>query len=161
MEWIREFFGEGKELSALQMSARAFVFFFITLIYLRVGGVRTLGKKSPVDMVIIIVLGSLIARGVTGASSFAATASASAVLVLTARLMAWLGARNKKVETMTKGQRLLLFRNGRFYKEAFRKANITRHEFFESLRLETQSDDPGPIAEAYMEVSGRISFIRK
>src|SRR5215831_11046179 len=73
MEWIRILFGEGKDLDCLQMSCRAVVAFFITLVLIRMAGIRTFGKKSAFDNVIIIMLGSILSRVVVGASPFIPT----------------------------------------------------------------------------------------
>jgi uncharacterized membrane protein YcaP (DUF421 family) len=159
METINDILGTGKELTAMQMSIRAFIFFFITLIYLRIAGLRILGKKSTVDMIIVIVLGSVIARGIAGASGFGSTLAASFVLVLLHRFISWLTCKSKRVEKMIKGEKLLLFENGAYLKNNMERANITEHDFMEALRLATQQKDNKKIAAAYLETNGELSFI--
>src|SRR6476620_2190228 len=100
MEVLNEIFGTGKDLTALQMSARAFVFFFITLLYIRISGMRSFGKKSSIDMIIVIVLGSVIARGIAGASGFGATAASAAVLLIAHRLTAWICMKSEFAEKL-------------------------------------------------------------
>src|SRR4051794_5067916 len=109
MELLNQVFGVGKEITASQMSARAFVFFLITLIYLRIAGVRTFGKKSSIDMIILIVLGSVIARGIAAASPFGATVVSSLVLVITHRLFSWLTCKFRSLEKLIKGEKLILY----------------------------------------------------
>lgn len=75
MDWIKVFFGEGKDLDALQMSCRSVVTFIIALVLLRLAGIRTFGKRSAFDNVIIIMLGSILSRVPVGASPFVRTVS--------------------------------------------------------------------------------------
>jgi uncharacterized membrane protein YcaP (DUF421 family) len=82
MEWIKIVFGEGKDLDTLQMSCRAVVAFLITLLLIRIAGIRTFGKKSAFDNVIIIMLGSILSRVVVGASPFIPTTVACLAFVL-------------------------------------------------------------------------------
>ncbi len=81
-------FGEGKDLNTLQMACRAFVVFFITLAFIRFTGMRTFGVKSAFDHCIIIMLGAVLSRSITGASAFLPTITAAFVLVLVHKILA-------------------------------------------------------------------------
>ena len=161
MELIHQLFGEGKDLNALQMSMRALVMFFLTLIFIRIGGMRTFGKKSAFDSIIVIVLGSVVARGIAGASSFGATVAASLTMVIIHRLLGWLIVKSKAVETVIKGKRILLYENGRTLERNLAKASLSHDDLYESLRQEAQTESLDGVDKAYMENSGRISFILK
>ncbi len=50
---ITELFGEGKDLNALQMSCRTVVMFIIALAFFRIAGIKTFGKNSAFDNIII------------------------------------------------------------------------------------------------------------
>lgn len=152
-------FGVGKELTAVQMSARAFVFFFITIIYLRIAGLRTLGRKSSIDMVIVIILGSVIARGIAGASGFGGTLASSLVLVIIHRLVSWLAYKSKRLEKLVKGEKLLLYNDGSFVNRNMQKAGITEHDLLEALRLLMQKEQLKDVKAVYMETNGQLSFI--
>lgn len=158
METLQEIFGTGRDLNALQMSARAVAFFFITLIYIRIAGMRTFGKKSSVDIVIVIILGSVVARGISGASGFSATLASSAVLVLVYRFTSWLTLKSRTLERLVKGNKLLLFSEGSFNEKNMQQAGISRHDFMESLRLTGKGEDLTRVASGYMESNGQLSF---
>lgn len=87
-ELIFKLFGEGKDLNALQMGDRAFVMFFITLFLIRLAGMRAFGQKSAFDTIIVIMVGAILSRAVTGASAFFPTVIAGAVLAVVHRLLA-------------------------------------------------------------------------
>lgn len=161
MELLTDIFGSGRNLTFLQMGARAFIFFFITLIFLRIAGMRTLGKKSSIDMIILIVLGSVIARGIAGVSGFGSTLVASFVLVLLHRFVSWLSYKSRIVEKLIKGERLLLYEDGTYIKNNMERAGISEHDFLEALRLNIQETDPTLISTVYLETNGQLSFIKK
>jgi uncharacterized membrane protein YcaP (DUF421 family) len=68
MQLLVSIFGEGRDLSVLQMSFRAVVVFLLALLMLRITGQRTFGQKTAVDQVVMIILGAVLSRGVTGSS---------------------------------------------------------------------------------------------
>ena len=88
MDILSTLFGHGKDLNSLQMICRAAVSFFLTLILIRIAGIRTFGKKTPFDNVITIMLGSIFSRVVVGASPFIPTTLACLAFVLIHRLLA-------------------------------------------------------------------------
>ncbi len=161
MEIIHRLFGEGKDLNALQMSMRAFVFFFLTLLFIRISGRRVFGKKSPFDNIIVIVLGSVVARGIAGASSFGATVAASFVLVIIHRLLSWFMIKNKSIEKLVNGNDILLYQNGEIIPNNLMKAGMSKDDLYASLRLETKAETLEEVEKSYMETNGRISFILK
>src|ERR1700704_4548138 len=137
MEWIYTIFGHGKNLDVLQMSSRAILVFFITLILLRIAGVRTFGKKSAFDNVIIIMLGSVLSRAVVGASPFIPTTVACLSFVLVHWLLAWLSLYNKTIGRWVKGEKASLYtaEKGGENTGNMKKARISRKDLDEGLRL--------------------------
>ncbi len=104
-ELINKLLGEGKDLNALQMADRAFVMFFITLFLIRVAGMRSFGQKSAFDTIIVIMLGAILSRAVTGASAFFPTVIAGAVLALVHRLLALISIFNEIIGAVINGKK--------------------------------------------------------
>jgi uncharacterized membrane protein YcaP (DUF421 family) len=155
--WI----GHGENLSALQMSVRATIIFIVLLFLIRVGGVRIFGRRSGFDTVIVITMGSVLARGIVGASPFFATIAASAVMIVIHRLLGWLSSINRPFEKIIKGDHLVLYDKDRIVKKNLEKSSLSREDIEESLRLETKSSSLEQVETAYLETNGRISFILK
>src|ERR1700733_6885187 len=57
MHLLIEIFGEGKDLTFLQMTARGIVVFFLALLLIRISGRRSFGMHMPLDNIISIMLG--------------------------------------------------------------------------------------------------------
>src|ERR1700759_2233854 len=109
MPWIDTIFGHGRDLDTLQMVCRAIVAFIITLALIRIAGVRTFGKRSAFDNVIIIMLGSIFSRVVVGARPFIPTTLASLAFVLVHKFLGWLSYKSDIIGRLVKGERTSLY----------------------------------------------------
>jgi uncharacterized membrane protein YcaP (DUF421 family) len=161
MNTINLIFGEGDQLTALQIGARSFVMFFIALILIRIGGVRIFAKKSSFDDILVIMLGAILSRGVVGATPFWHTVAAAAVMIALHRLVSWLCIKNTKVEAVVKGQSVVLYSNGQILRRNLVTCSLSENDLLTSLRLETSKTTFDDVATAFMESNGRISFILK
>ncbi|KIC95407.1 DUF421 domain-containing protein [Flavihumibacter solisilvae] len=161
MNTIHTIFGDGDQLNTWQMSARAILMFFISLVLIRIGGMRLVGKRSVFDTIIIITLGSVLARGVVGASPFLATVAASTAMVLVSKLIAFICCFSETFDNLVKGKALLLYDDGKILWQNLKSASLSKEDLMESLRLEMKSEDLNSIQQAFLESNGRISFIKK
>ncbi|PWT73091.1 MAG: hypothetical protein C5B59_14220 [Bacteroidetes bacterium] len=161
MDWVDTFFGHGKDLNSLQMSCRAIVIFFITLILLRIAGIRTFGKKSAFDNVIIIMLGSILSRAVVGASPFLPTCVSSLAFVLIHWALGKLSYYFDFVGKIVKGEKISLFRNGNLNNKAMRRASISLKDLEEGLRLSLNDSDWAKVKEMFLERGGEISVVKE
>ena len=161
MDIMQTLVGEGEKLTVLQMSVRAFVMFIITLVLIRFAGLRTFAKQSSFDNIIVIMLGAVLARGVVGASPFWSTVGASVIMVIMHRVIAWMAVKNPKFERLVKGSYIKLYQNGALVGNSLEKTGMSENDLHESLRLETNKLTLSHIDTAFMETSGKISFILK
>src|SRR5215467_456317 len=138
MNRIHEWIGYGENLTAFQMSARAAIMFVIMLILIRIGGVRIFGKRSGFDTIIMMTMGSIVARGIVGASPFLSTVAAAAAMIVVHRVFGLLSS-NRILETLIKGTPLTLYKDGRILSNNLRRASLTVEDLKESLHLETKS----------------------
>src|SRR3954470_1744931 len=109
---IEVFWGSGEQLTPLQMAIRSFSMFFILLTLIRIGGMRIFGKKTAFDSILVIMLGSVLARGVVGASPFLSTIAAAAIMVVIHRILGLLAMRYTWVGKIVKGVRHSLYKDG-------------------------------------------------
>ena len=158
---INEIFGSGETLTAMQMAARAFVMFFIALLLVRIGGMRIFGKKTAFDNILVIMLGVILSRGVTGASPSFSTVAAGAAMVLIHKVLGWLAMTHVWVGKIVKGYRHSLYKNGEIDQKNLRKTSISKDDLLEGVRVEIHSDSLENVKEIFMEKTGQISVVKK
>lgn len=161
MELIHQLFGQGKDLNALQTTDRAIVIFFLTLLMIRIAGMRSFGLKSAFDNIIVIMLGALMSRPIVGASAFVPTIAAGFTISIIHRLLAWAAFRNKTINHAVTGSFFNLFKDGKFNDDGLRKCNVTVDEVMGHLRTDIHDDQLGNVREINMERSGKLSIVKK
>lgn len=161
MSTLYDIFGHGKDLTPLQMSARAIVIFIAGLVLIRIAGRRAFGQKTPFDSVISILLGAILSRAVVGASPFIATVVASTAIVVMHRLFATLGFYSDAFGKLVKGESKILYKDGKMHKDHMRTCMITKKDMEESVRLNSNLQFIEEAAEVYAERDGQISVIKK
>ncbi len=161
MNLIDEIFGQGQELTTLQMSARAFIVFIIALALIRVSGKRSFGMHMPFDNAIPILLGAILSRAVTGASPFFATIAASAVITVLHRLFAWICIHNDTFGKIVKGESKVLYADEKLVKENMEKCLVSEKDLLESIRINGNTETLMNIKSIWMERSGKISVVKK
>jgi uncharacterized membrane protein YcaP (DUF421 family) len=161
MEIINELFGQGKDLNTLQMSLRAVIVFFIALAMIRFTGMRVFGIKSAFDTCIIIMLGSVLSRAVTGASPFFPTIIASFIMMIIHKVIARWSVSNQRISHLVKGTHLSLYKNGTLNEKNLKKCSLSYGDIMEEIRLELNQDTMENIEEIFMERTGKISVIEK
>jgi uncharacterized membrane protein YcaP (DUF421 family) len=147
--------------TALQMAAKALVIFLISLILIRVAGIRTLGKQTAFDQLTVLMLGAIMGRAIVTTQSFFGSIIAALVLVLLHRLMAIITFRSKRIGSIIKGKQILLFKEGKKQEENLKKTHITEEDILEALRQNTNAASLEKIKEVYLERSGEISLIKE
>jgi uncharacterized membrane protein YcaP (DUF421 family) len=161
MNILHTLFGEGKDLDSLQMTCRAIVAFFLTLVMIRIAGIRTFGKKSAFDNVIVIMLGSIFSRVVVGASPFIPTTIACIAFVLVHRLLAWMSLYNDTLGRWIKGEASTLYVDGKTNEKNMRNAVISEKDLHESIRHQLHEDSLEQVKAIIQERNGEISIIKK
>jgi uncharacterized membrane protein YcaP (DUF421 family) len=160
MDIITTLFGEGKDLNTLQMACRAFVLFFITLLFIRIAGMRSFGKKSAFDEIVVIMLGAVLSRAVTGASAFVPTVVAALVLALVHKGVAHISTLNKTIGKLSRGSKIILYKNGNLLHDNLKKCSLAQEDILEELRLSLHQNDLHDVSEIFMETNGKISIIK-
>jgi|SRR6185436_16247191 len=162
MELFNNILGlDAEKLEAYQMAARAVIIFFISLLLLRIAGIRTLSKQSAFDTLTSLMLGAIMGRAVVANQSFFGSILAALVLMLLHRLMAWITFHNKKAGGIIKGESLLLMKDGKKQLKNLSKEHITEEDILEALRRNVNMTSLEKIKEVYLERSGDISIIKE
>ncbi len=156
---IETVFGHGRDLDSLQMAARAFLLFFVALALIRIGGMRSFGRKSSLDSVIVIMLGAVLSRPIVGASPAIPAVLASFVLVLLHRVVALATASVPWLDRLVKGRPVVLYERGTIDKTAMRRAGISRNDLVEAVHRHARKPELADVEAVVVEASGELSVI--
>jgi uncharacterized membrane protein YcaP (DUF421 family) len=160
MHILSTLFGHGKDLNSLQMVSRAAVSFFLTLILIRIAGIRTFGKKTPFDNVITIMLGSIFSRVVVGASPFIPTTLACLAFVLIHRLLARASFYSNWIGFLVKGEASSLYEDGHLNIKNMRAASVSENDLLESVRQRINEGDFSHVRQIVQERNGEVSVVK-
>lgn len=152
---------ESKDLTLVQMSLRGLIVLIAALVILRLGSKRALAQKTAFDTVLLVVLASVLARGINGNAGLWPTIGASFVFVLVHRLIGSLATRSHALGCLLKGRPQVILRDGQFDRGAMRRNHISEHDFEEDMRVSAEMEDKARLKTARVERSGDISFIKK
>jgi uncharacterized membrane protein YcaP (DUF421 family) len=72
---------ESKDITVLQMAFRAAVTYAVTLAIVRLGKKRLMGGNTAFDVIVGVIIGSTVSRGLTGNAPLASTLAAAAAIV--------------------------------------------------------------------------------
>jgi len=161
MELLKQIFGEGKDLSILQMSCRGVVVFIIALLLIRISGRRSFGVRTALDNIISISLGAILSRAVVGASDFAAVVVTCFVIVLMHRLFGWFISTSKRFGKIMEGNKIKLYEDGKFLHSNMHRALVCEEDIMQGVRKSALTEDMNTIDKVYIERNGEISAIRK
>ena len=162
MELAENLFGlHAERLETHQMIVRAIIIFFIALTFIRISGVRTLGKQTAFDHLTALMLGAIMGRAIVAADQpFFGSIIATLVIMLLHRFIAWITFKSKRSGWIFKGKQIILMKDGKMVSENMKKTNITKEDILEALRRDINQNSFDKIKEAYLERSGEISFIK-
>ncbi len=160
-EGIAQALGLGVEdLGAWQMALRALVVYIATLLMVRLGEKRFLGKNTAFDIILGIILGSVVSRAINGSAPFFPTLVAGFVLVGLHWLFSVLSFRSDHFGTLIKGSTRTIVKDGEIMWTAMRKSHLSKDDLLGALRTEASISAPEEVKEARLERSGKISVIR-
>ncbi len=148
------------ELTVAQTCARAFVVYLVLIAYVRFGKKRFLGEATAFDAILVIVIGSISSRAISGTAPFGASLAATLVLIAMHWVISYFTRDWPALGALLKGHDTVLIRNGRIDHQALSNSHMAMDDLEEDLRQEGV-DDPREVKEARLERSGRMSVIRK
>jgi len=160
LEWGRILIGEQPPLFLLEIIAKVGIVYLIALIVLRTGGKRARQQMTPLEMLLVVALGSAV-----GDVLFYPSVAIiyTIVILLSVVVLQWITARLKRkspgLEAFINSKPKQLIKAGQLIPEALNHENITKDELLSRLREEGISN-LGQVEYAFMELSGGISVFQ-
>ena len=137
---------------------RCVVIFALLFVVMRAVGRRELAQLRPLDLILLVVLGDLIAQGVIQ-SDQSVTGAFLAVSTF-ALLSVLLSFRFPRLRPVLDGEPIIVLRDGEVLERSLRRERLTVEDIEEEARIqgiERLSD----VKWGVLETTGRISFIRR
>ena len=133
--------------------------FILSIVMLRIGHKRFMGKNTPLDVLLGIVFGSMASRAITGNAPFVPTLAASLTLVLIHWLLSFIAFHWSSFGNAVKGKKNLLIKDDEILWEEMKKGHITEDDLSEALRNKGEEPDFKQVKSAHLERNGDISLI--
>src|SRR5438552_5900541 len=106
-----------KDLTFLQVSIRGIVVFIAALIMVRLSSKRSLAEKTAFDAVLVVIIGSMLARAINGSEAFFPTLGTGFVLVVLHRLFGIAAFYSHAFGILVKGKPVVLVRDARLQRK--------------------------------------------
>ena len=160
LEVLRELIGLGAdELHSGQMALRALVIYVTAILLVRLGQKRFMGKNTAFDVILGIILGSVLSRGITGNAPLVPTIAAGAMLVALHWVFSVVSFYWRPFGGIVKGQERLLIKDGELQWDNMRRSHVGKHDLEMAIRNTGRAAKFEDVAEAHFERSGNISVI--
>jgi uncharacterized membrane protein YcaP (DUF421 family) len=155
-------FGVQNHLTIAQEAARAVLIFAYGLVLLRLSGPRMFGHWSALDIVITIMVGSALARAMTGSAPLLGTMAAAAVMAFLHVALAHWVARDRRVAHLIEGEPVTLVDHGRIDHRSRLRCKISRADLREALRQEGIDGEAHiqNVKAMTLEPSGHLSVVK-
>ena len=148
-----------QQLNIWQMGLRAAIIYVAALFMVRIAGDRRfIGKYAAFDVILAIIFGSTLSRGINGTSQFFETIAAGFVLVGMHWICSAIAFHYTKFENTIKGKKRVLIENGQLCRKTMEASHITKEDLVSTLRLQGQTDRLNRVEWACLERNGDISF---
>jgi uncharacterized membrane protein YcaP (DUF421 family) len=143
----------------VEIVVRASAMFFVAWIVSRLVGKRGLSQMTPLDMILLVMIGDLVQQGVTQ-EDMSVTGAVLAVATIGAwvLMMAWASYKWPPVRRLVDGVPVLVLRDGRLDEDVLRAERLPIDEVLEQARREGITD-LAEVRFAVLEANGSISFI--
>jgi uncharacterized membrane protein YcaP (DUF421 family) len=151
---------KAEELSVPQVCDRAVVVYFILIAYVRFGKKRFLGQATAFDAILVIIIGSVSSRAISGTAPFVGSLAATLILIALHWIISYLTEDSKTLGDLIKGRDTRIIQNGRVDRKALHEAHMSNDDLAEDLRQQGVNSSR-EVKEARLERSGKLSVIKK
>jgi uncharacterized membrane protein YcaP (DUF421 family) len=140
---------------------RAVVLYCFVVGVMRVIGRRELSSLSPIDLILLIVVGDAIQQGLTQ-SDYSVTGAVVAVSTIAGMqvLFSYASFRWRPARTLLEGDPIVVVQDGKIVNRNLRRERMTQSDLAAEMRMQ-QIASFDEVEWAILEPSGSISFVKK
>lgn len=140
---------------------RAGVIYLLVMLLVRASGKRAIGQMTPLDLVLLILIGNAVQNGINGGdNSLTGAAIMATTLIALNYTVAFAMSRSRRVEQLVEGEPVVLARDGKVFARVLRRELVSERDFQEALRMGnvTRLEEVGL---ALLETNGHITVIAR
>jgi uncharacterized membrane protein YcaP (DUF421 family) len=143
----------------MEIVVRATIVFWFLWLVVRGTGKRSLSELTPLDLLLVVVVGDLVQQGVTQEDmSITGAVLAASVFVGWTLVADAVEKRSGRARRLLSGEPVIVLHEGKPLTERLERERITLDELKEAARLEGHRD-LGDLEYAVLETDGKFSFI--
>jgi uncharacterized membrane protein YcaP (DUF421 family) len=143
----------------MEIVVRATIVFWFLWLVVRGTGKRSLSELTPLDLLLVVVVGDLVQQGVTQEDmSITGAVLAASVFVGWTLVADAVEKRSDRARRLLSGEPVIVLHEGKPLTERLERERITLDELKEAARLEGHPD-LGDLEYAVLETDGKFSFI--
>lgn len=145
----------------MELVIRATVVYWFLWLVVRGTGKRSLSELTPLDLLLIVVIGDMAQQGVTQEDmSITGAVLTVSVFVVWTLLADVLVRHSRPAQHVLTGEPVIVLRNGEPLTDRLEKERLTLEDLAEAARMEGISD-LADVDFAVLETDGRFSFITR
>ncbi|MGE5798087.1 MAG: DUF421 domain-containing protein [Ignavibacteria bacterium] len=160
-EFMKVFTEKGSELNEWQMLIRSLIVLLTTIVIIRLGKRKFLGKNSALDIILAVMIGAIASRAINGSGYLFSTMLTVAFLIGCHAFLSFITLKSNKLALFLEGSGIQLVKKGVFDEKIMNQTSLRKEEVLEAARLHGRLKDPSQIDEAFLEANGSISIIPK
>lgn len=158
--WLGLSATKAEELTTMQVCLRAVVVYLVLIAFVRFAKKRFLSRATAFDAVLVIVIGSIASRAISGTAPFFPSLAGTFVLILIHWIISYCSRSSKFLSYFVKGTDTIIIRNGTVDRQALASSHMSDDDLDEDLRQQGVEAAMG-VKSARLERSGKLSVIKK
>ncbi|HWD37617.1 MAG TPA: YetF domain-containing protein [Fimbriimonas sp.] len=143
----------------LLIAASTGIIYAFLIVAMRALGRHPMAQLSPLDLVVVMLLGSAVETSMVHSSTALSGGVVAAVVLLALnRLLTFGMLKSKQFKNLVGGGPLVLVSNGRFVEEHLKRAGLTKADVEEALR-QRECGDLNEVRLAVLEPDGQVNVV--
>lgn len=145
----------------MELVIRATLIYWFLWLVVRGTGKRSLTELTPLDLILVVVIGDLVQQGVNQEDmSITGAMVAVSVFVVWTLLADAMGRRSQPAKRLLAGEPVIIVKGGKPLSDRLKAERMTLDDLVEAARIEGISD-LADIEIAVLETDGKFSFITR
>ena len=147
------------DLSFGQVAVRAVLVYGSMIAFVRFGKKRFLAQATAFDAILIILIGSIASRGVSGTAPFFTSVLAAGWLIVLHSAFSFISCRSDSFSHLIKGNPTILIKDGQVDRTMLRRTHMSEGDLEEDLRKKGLRN-ASEVSEGRLERDGTVSVLK-